>query len=543
LVLRSSTAFSSNRFPYRVAILALAGMALLRNIWLLAMGRNFVVSNLTIDDTYYYLGTAWNLHDFGFPTFDGVNSTNGVQFLWFWILAALRPFCSSREVFLFAALGLCAVLGSTAILLAARFGRLLAGRAAGFVAAVLIFKLIAFRRFGLLGLENVLHLVVFLTACIVTMLVWSNFPGRREWSRTRGPVLAIFLWTLNTWCRLDGAVFTVPASAALAALLIFRARQTGRPFPLRILALGLLVAIVGAIIQLGGNRLMGGSWVPVSGLWKLGSASEKIPLDVLVPLWGRTLPAILQLGWAMPKGADDLVCTLILGALLTGGLWQGVHFPKDRRSIAIAALAGTCLLHQFVLITRMGDYVLRANWYQTPCYATAALMIAVALAATLRGLPRLPWIQPAFGGAFLVFMLMAVAERDRRMIGSADRTERLFETRLVAAAWIDANLPPNARVAAFNTGQLGYFSGRSTTNLDGLINSYAYFIFRKSGGTTLAYLRSEKISYYADYTVAPELSRESDLVKSFRIDGMRPFEIRRVRPEGSEALPTNAHAN
>ena len=44
---------------------------------------------LTNDDTYYYLQTAWNARHLGFVTFDGINATNGVQFLWFSILYGL----------------------------------------------------------------------------------------------------------------------------------------------------------------------------------------------------------------------------------------------------------------------------------------------------------------------------------------------------------------------------------------------------------------------------------------------------------------------
>lgn len=56
-----------------------------------------ITTLLTIDDTYYYLLTAWNLKAVGFATFDGINSTNGVQFLWFTLLAGLAYLVSTKR--------------------------------------------------------------------------------------------------------------------------------------------------------------------------------------------------------------------------------------------------------------------------------------------------------------------------------------------------------------------------------------------------------------------------------------------------------------
>ena len=59
------------------------------------------------DDTYYYLNTAWNLKFYDFITFDGINKTNGLHLLWFWILAFFQLFFSSKITFLYGTLLLC----------------------------------------------------------------------------------------------------------------------------------------------------------------------------------------------------------------------------------------------------------------------------------------------------------------------------------------------------------------------------------------------------------------------------------------------------
>ena len=58
---------------------------------------------LTNDDTYYYLQTAWNARHVGFVTFDAINPTNGVQFLWFSILYGLSFLTGDKSAFLLAA--------------------------------------------------------------------------------------------------------------------------------------------------------------------------------------------------------------------------------------------------------------------------------------------------------------------------------------------------------------------------------------------------------------------------------------------------------
>jgi len=49
-------------------------------------GVEYITTQLTIDDTYYFLETAWRSKDAGFVTFDGIHKTNGIQLLWFVIL-------------------------------------------------------------------------------------------------------------------------------------------------------------------------------------------------------------------------------------------------------------------------------------------------------------------------------------------------------------------------------------------------------------------------------------------------------------------------
>jgi hypothetical protein len=63
---------------------------------LLARGVEYAAVSLAIDDTYYYLQTAWNTKLLGFVTFDGLHSTNGVQLLWFCIILLLATLAKTK---------------------------------------------------------------------------------------------------------------------------------------------------------------------------------------------------------------------------------------------------------------------------------------------------------------------------------------------------------------------------------------------------------------------------------------------------------------
>ena len=44
-----------------------------------------------------------------------------------------------------------------------------------------------------------------------------------------------------------------------------------------------------------------------------------------------------------------------------------------------------------------------------------------------------------------------------------------------AGSWIDHHLPPSARVGSWDAGVIGYFAHRRVVNLDGVVNSHAYY--------------------------------------------------------------------
>src|SRR5512141_1523762 len=87
--------------PFRRAALIVGIMATVQFILqmsLLTKGIQYASASLIIDDTYYYLQTAWNAKMLGFVTFDGLHPTNGVQLLWFVLILLIAMLAKSKAV-------------------------------------------------------------------------------------------------------------------------------------------------------------------------------------------------------------------------------------------------------------------------------------------------------------------------------------------------------------------------------------------------------------------------------------------------------------
>jgi hypothetical protein len=85
---------------------------------------------------------------------------------------------------------------------------------------------------------------------------------------------------------------------------------------------------------------------------------------------------------------------------------------------------------------------------------------------------------------------------------SINFTSDLYATRYNAALWIAENSPPETVFAAWNAGQLAFFSDRTFINLDGVINSVDYYERVLRGSVPLAdYLAENKVDYIVDYSI------------------------------------------
>jgi len=122
-------------------------------------------------------------------------------------------------------------------------------------------------------------------------------------------------------------------------------------------------------------------------------------------------------------------------------------------------------------------------------------------------------------------------------IRSINFTSELSTARYHAALWIAGNSAPDTVFAAWNAGQLGFFSNRTFINLDGLINNVDYYERVLRGSMPLTeYLSENEVDYIVDYSIYHQIP-DYPIVRSFPIndESGRVIQIWEVSPQLSSA--------
>jgi len=499
----------------------IAGLALMQlaiPLAYIAAGEARINAFLTNDDTYYYLQTAWNARHLGFVTFDGINATNGVQFLWFCVLYGLAFLSGDKSTFL--------ALASTAaiVLTCAPYAVMwrLSGdnsrrREAllGVFMALWWFLICAYPPNQYLsGLESPLH------ASIIWLIVLQYIRIYRRLSigpvRSSSALFLVVLLILNTWTRLDS--FGLSASFLVLLLLtidgplhpVSPSVSFTRSLPLATYIAGALVVAAGTVTLFAFFWLAGGSLMPVSAIVK-GHQVNRLSLGAFYN-WSLVLfPLRIQ-------GANLLN---ILGILaMFGSMWKliGMRVASGDRAIAVLrlvaiTLGASVLVHS---IATFGMFRYYYFWYLSASFTYWTIALA------LFGVELVE--RRAWGHRMTAVLGAAVAVPVVCLWWLREPPNNLAATRYEAGKWIDANVEADAVVGSFNAGQLGYFSNRSVVNLDGLINNVRYFenVLRTQSPAALsAYMDQVGIDYLADHIVGttwrPLIERQFITIQEFRL--------------------------
>jgi hypothetical protein len=522
--------------PWRQTVWIVLGLAVVQfllHLSLLARGVEYVASSLTIDDTYYYLQTAWNTTRVGFVTFDGVHATNGVQFLWFVIILGLAVLVQTKAALLFATLAVTFLLNSLCYLFILNIGALLRRPSLALVMAGLWFlQSLPFRVYST-GMENSLH------AAVVWCLIWQGTAFVIQVRQGRTPTfwgLTVAL-ILNVWTRLDSALLSTIVFGFCVAALAYSYRQDIRQFLRRhtpSLARSGLVAGGALITQMMAFRVMGGSVLPISAIVKTSGAEGGLGAEAterLVNVLVLGMPSVLQ--GRLPTLA--LIGLGVLGILFVARAWAGTrnHSVEARAFLYVWAclLAGELLYQAFVAVSGV-EYRPYFSWYRSPSFifwtVTASLVALFALDTILpvrRLSPFVPWAPLGLG-------LLTVSVAAYLFARSVGFTSGLYQARYEAALWIAANSSPDTVYAAWNAGQLGYFSDRVFINLDGVINDLDYYERVLRGPVPLVdYLAENKVDYVVDYATYDSIP-DFPVVQAFPLDdgSGRAIQVWQVSP-------------
>jgi hypothetical protein len=519
-----------------IVVISLAIMQFALQASLLTRGVEYLATSLTIDDTYYYLQTAWNTKQLGFVTFDGLHSTNGVQLLWFVVIFLLALLAKTKTALLVATLAVSFLLNSLCYLFILRIGIAVKRPAlALFIAGLWALQSLPFRIYST-GMENSLHALVFW--CVIWQsLVFIVRVQNRENPNFWGLTAALIL---NAWTRLDSALLSailylfcmvMLANAHQFHLRTFLQRHT------RVLAGSTLLAGAALLTQLTAFRLMSDSFLPVSAVVKTSGTSRGLgaaAANKLVEVFELGMPSILQ-------GRLPTLVMLSLGTfailLLVRAQFDRLTYPDDVRpmlSLWSCLAIGELVYYTYVAVSGV-EYTPYFLWYRSPSFIFWIVTLSLIAFITLERIERAKLIVNIPNWAPLGISLLSIGVAVYMFARSLNFTSNLYTARYHAALWIAQNLPSGTTFAAWNAGQLGYFSNRPFINLDGVINNVDYYERVLHGSTPLAsYLVENKVDYIVDYAIYAAMPNYP-VVQTFPVadSSGRSIQVWRVAPQVS----------
>ena len=522
-----------------VIIVTLAVVQFIIQLSLLTRGMEYLAVSLVIDDTYYYLQTAWNAKMLGFVTFDGLHTTNGVQFLWFVIIYLLALLAKSKAVLLFTTLAFGFLLNGLCYLIILKIGSVLKQPILALVMASLwALQSLPFRVYSM-GMENSLH------AFVYWCVIWQSVEFLiRVQNRDKPNFLGLtIVLILNAWTRLDSALLSAILFVFCVGMLANTYRPNLRLFLQKhtkaIVGSGLLAAF-GLLVQLAAFRFMGDSFLPVSALVKTSGAGRGLdiqPIEKFVGLFTLGMPSILQ------GRFPDLVLVFvgILGILLVILAGAAIRDYSDEIRVFLnlwsCLLVGETIYHVYIMLSE-AEFSSYFIWYRSPTFifgiiteSLLALFVFVVINLVVKRRTNILGWAPA--GLSVVIFAVAIYMFAR----SINFTSTLYATRYDAALWIAENYPPDTVFAAWNAGQLSFFSDRTFINLDGVINSVDYYERVLRGPVSLTdYLSENKVEFLVDYDTY-DLIPDFPVVQTFPLNDEtgRSIYIWEVSPQTSSA--------
>jgi len=421
-----------------------------------------LVLNGLLDDSFYYLHTAMNIVTGLGSTFDGVEATNGYHPLWMiMLLVPARLLAGHPDMLVRVALFLGAATGLGSLLLVRRT---LLHTAGGWAAAIGLLLFAWPRFFG--QTLNLLEtsLLLFLYMALAGLMARGESPYRASRRIRIGLLLG-----LASLARLD-TVFLLIAFGIFGVLEAWReGRNVGIVRALWMRLLPLAVASVVVLPYLVWNLTRFGHLQPVSGAAKSGFPVPEFHPDVLIR-------------------HPEFALLVMVGA---GFFIASLRRPAGAmvRTLGLFGLAGLLHISYTIFFMRWGV----DRWHFVLTIPAALMGIPWLMDRVLR---RISWrgSRRIRVGAIGIGVIAAVIVQWSSLTAREGR--HLAAVRDVAL-WAADNLPEDAVFAMTDAGVFAYYGGRTTVNLDGLINSYDYLDALRTGRVS-EYLERRGVDYIFD---------------------------------------------
>ena len=533
----------SAAFLARPEILVLAPIAVglflrLRTAW---ADISTIVLEATSDDAFYYFQIARNIATGHNVTFDGETLTNGFHPLWMVLLTPIYLLSDDQNLPVHLALTLASLLGAGTVFLVYAIVKTLTGNVWASLAAATFYALHPY-----LVLESVNGMETALTVFMVALTMWLFL---RIACRSERTSAIHYAWLgvsagFMVLARTD-TVFILPPM-----LLFLVARERGWHRWTSSLATGGLALLViapwaiwslvsfGTVVQVSGVAIAdidrqdflaahGSSFMTqLEHAWDLTKDAffDQLPHLYFVPRGAPRIPILLTAAGLLaamllaPLTPQRRQATRQLGLLLvpTVGIVAALLFHSAIRwhvrewyfaPVALVGAASLGILVNYVHDALRGTYLAWRIDRQEQGSARRELPAGSPARPHWRG----PAIAALYGCVVLALVALYGSQHSERW--AHDLPHRL--NMLEAARWIGENTDSEARVGSLNAGIIGYFSGRTVINLDGVVNEEAYEARRD--GRLVEYVHAKEITYLVDLQdTFASISRSEDLFSSFK---------------------------
>jgi 4-amino-4-deoxy-L-arabinose transferase-like glycosyltransferase len=486
-----------------MAPIVLFGVALAARLRLAWASIDTIVLKATADDGYYYFTIARNIAHGHNVTFDGETVTNGFHPLWLALITPVFLVTDSEAMPVHVILTMGSVLGAIATVMIFLTLRRMTSLPAAAVGAAVYALHPATVHDSVNGVET--PAVVALFAAVVWMYVriWQSGGSRRD-EYALGALCGLLLLA-----RTD-TLFIVPL--VFGALLVRAGAEDRWRRAVRFVApcVALLLPWViwtlaanGTVVQVSGeagawgtrhNYLIAhgdGWWTQIShSAWLMRTAFfDALPHQYLVPVGDDAWPLLIVLGALLL-----LMCVAPLGGAAAS--------TRSRLGVLAVPAAGVVA----ALVYHAGIRWHWRDWYFAPAGVMLALLLGImvdhaaawARAAAAR-VQAAPGTNAGAIAACALYVGVAVLLAYQYRPGRAGRYvfQPVVQLNMLSGArWIEANTPADSRIGSLNAGILGYYSGRTVVNLDGVVNADALRAYKAC--TTADYIREQRIDYVAD---------------------------------------------
>lgn len=471
-------------FPERTLAIGLTALCIAMLVAIFAFIENHTIGTLSSDDSFYYFKTAFNITEGNGATFDGINPTNGFHPLWMLILLPIYTLTQGNLDLAFKFIyGLLTIQFCLSAYLVYRIIKRFSGTVAATTTILLLLNPVVFNQFfnGLeSGLLIFLILILFSTALKTDIVSISAPLGKR--------LLLGFLLGLIFLCRLDTAFMMI--GLAISTLIFFRLDFWKPNTFLRILQTYLPVIsvfILTAAPYFIWNYTTNGQFMPISGAIK--TSFPDITFNT------RYLTFV---GW-MPYTLFILLSLIALVIDLTrsNSRIRQLIATKSQGNSAYILVIGFwigCFLHftYSIAYTKWGTFY----WHFASYIPCLLLFASILLSTAFRIFKNSTTFR-------VLTSILIVASGLGLQWFTLSEKFRIHQKWHQAAMWVRENTPPDAVLGMTDCGYFGYFNQRTTVNLDGLINGYAYQeALASDRETMLAYLtKTCGIDYICDYEV------------------------------------------